>query len=102
MADARKGSSFPMTGKAFPDVAPPGLCPACNSAWGWGTRPWGITQAHHPLPKMRAHPDLNPWHLQSLGLGWLCPGPSVCIFLGLQQGVTLPLSELGLEQVEQR
>ena len=82
MADARKGSSFPMTGKAFPDVAPPNLCPACKRAWEWGARPWSITKAHHPpsLPKLRAHLDLNP---QSLGLGWLCPSPSICIVLGL-------------------
>lgn len=48
VSDARKGSSFPMTGKAFPDVTPPNLCPAWMRAWGWGALPWSITQAHHP------------------------------------------------------
>lgn len=39
VSDARKGSSFLMTGKSFPDVTPPNLCPAWVRVWGWGALP---------------------------------------------------------------
>lgn len=61
VSDARKGPSFPMTGKAFPDVTPPNLCPAWVRMWGWGAFPRryypGISSS---LPKVKAYPDLSP------------------------------------------
>lgn len=48
VSNSRKGSSFLMTGKAFPDITPPNLYPAWVRAWGWGDLSWSITQAHRP------------------------------------------------------
>lgn len=60
VSDARKGSSFPMTGKAFPDVAPPDLCPAWVRVWGWGALPRRhYLGTPYSLPKVKAYPDLS-------------------------------------------
>lgn len=87
VSDARKGPSFPMTGKAFPDVTPPNLCPAWVRMWGWGALP----RRYYPgtsssLSKVKAYPDLSPNTYRT----HCAPAhPSVLLWRG---EVTLPLS----------
>lgn len=55
VSDARKGPSFPLTGKAFPDVTPPNLCPAWARMWAWGALPrryYPGTSAPSPRSKL--------------------------------------------------
>lgn len=78
VSDARKGPSFPLTGKAFPDVTPPNLCPAWARMWAWGALPrryYPGTSAPSPRSSLSR---LQSQYLQNP----LRPSPSLSIAMG--------------------